>query len=249
MKTLQWIVFICLCCLPFNMEAGLRILFIGDSITDGNWGNNNTGSPSSQRNLWDLNHIYGSGYMYLCATFFQSKFPENDYQFFNRGISGNKLEDLEKRWEEDVIQIKPDVLSILIGTNDVNWSLKNHKSFNLEQWELRYRALIDRSLRANPKLKIILCAPFTAKTGKLKSSEDYDIRKQMIEKCATSIRKIAKDYKAIFIPFNELFAFLQGKEVVSPESPYWIWDGIHPTPAGHAKMAEMWIKKTRKIFK
>lgn len=249
MKTIQYIIFICLCILPGRMNAGLKVLFIGDSITDGNWGNNNTGSPSSKRNLWDMNHIYGSGYMYLCATYFQSKYPEKEYEFYNRGISGNKLTDMEKRWEEDAIQIHPDVLSILIGTNDVSWALKNQKIFDVKQWAQMYRSLIERSLEANPNLKIVLCAPFTAQTGRMKSSENYSLRQTWIEQCAVAVEQIAREYQAIFVPFDKLFNSLQEKHTSSPDSPYWIWDGIHPTPAGHAKMAEMWISKTRKILK
>lgn len=249
MKTIQYIIFICLCILPGRTDAGLKVLFIGDSITDGNWGNNNTGSPSSKRNLWDMNHIYGSGYMYLCATYFQSKYPEKEYEFYNRGISGNKLADMEKRWEEDAIRIHPDVLSILIGTNDVNWALRNQKTFDVEQWAQMYRSLIERSLEANPNLKIVLCAPFTAQTGKMKSSEDYGQRQTWIKQCAVAVEQIAREYQAIFVPFDKLFNSLQEKHTPSPDSPYWIWDGIHPTPAGHAKMAEMWISKTRKILK
>lgn len=101
--------------------AGPRILFIGDSITDGNWGNSDgSAQPSAARNHWDMNHIYGSGYMYLCASYYQSTYPEREYQFFNRGISGNTLNDLKNRWREDALAIHADVVSILIGTNDVN---------------------------------------------------------------------------------------------------------------------------------
>lgn len=67
-----------------------------------------------------MNHIYGSGYMYLCASYYQSNYPEQEYQFFNRGISGNTLNDLKNRWKEDALAIHADVVSVLIGTNDVN---------------------------------------------------------------------------------------------------------------------------------
>ena len=110
------------------VAGGQRVLFIGDSITDGNWGNScGTAKSSSQRTLWDMNHIYGSGYMYLCATYYQGNYPEKEYEFFNRGISGNTLEDLEKRWEADVIDMKPDVLSVLVGTNDIHFYLQSDK--------------------------------------------------------------------------------------------------------------------------
>lgn len=80
---------------------------------------------------------------------------------FNRGISGNTLRDLEKRWEEDVIGMKPDVLSVLVGTNDVHYYLQGDKKepFDFEGWEKCYRSLLDRSLQANPELKIVVGTP------------------------------------------------------------------------------------------
>lgn len=74
--------------------GGLKILFIGDSITDGNWGSGD-GKPSSERTLWDMNHIYGHGFMYLCASHYLGEYPQYEYEFFNRGISGNSLYDLK----------------------------------------------------------------------------------------------------------------------------------------------------------
>ena len=112
--------FVAMLCTAFiYMQAQTKVLFIGDSITDGNWGNS-CGMPTSsdERSQWDMNHIYGSGYMYLCATHYQGNYPEREYEFFNRGISGNTLADLQARWQKDVLDINPDVLSILIGTKD-----------------------------------------------------------------------------------------------------------------------------------
>lgn len=249
MKQLMLIVALCLWGISSHAE-GSRVLFIGDSITDGNWGNNNRGSASSKRNLWDMNHIYGSGYMYLCAVHYQSEYPFKEYEFFNRGISGNTLNDLEKRWEEDVICLKPDVLSVLIGTNDVNQFLqKDGGTFDWEAWENKYRSLLDRARKENPSLKLVLGAPFVANTGKMRNSSDFGLREELIERCALIVQEIAEDYDAVFLSYNKLFRTLQEKYVVTPESTYWIWDGIHPTPAGHAKMAELWLKKTRVFFK
>lgn len=226
--------------------SGLRVLYIGDSITDGNWGNNSTASPSSERNHWDMNHIYGSGYMYLCATYYQGNYPEKEYEFFNRGISGNQLSDLEKRWETDVIELKPDVLSVLVGTNDIGYYLKSGKAepFNFADWENRYRALLDRSLKVNPNLQIILCAPFVENTGTMRQSKDFAERDRFVRGCAEIVKRIAKDYKTVYLPFNDLFDSLLKKTPTSKDS-YWIWDGIHPTPAGHKCMADMWIKNVK----
>lgn len=227
--------------------AGKKVLFIGDSITDGAWGNSGGGAkPSSERTLWDMNHIYGHGYMYLCAAHYQGKYPSREYEFYNRGISGNTLADLETRWQKDVIDIKPDILSVLIGTNDIDVFLKRGGgSFDFKEWKERYCKLLDASLSMNPNLKLILCAPFVANTGKMRKSTNYEDREALIHECAEVVKQIAKDYKAVYLPFNQLFEKLIEMSSGTQDT-YWIWDGIHPTAAGHRRMADMWIKSVNR---
>lgn len=242
MKKLKFIVLL-IFFLPSVALAGKKVLFIGDSITDGAWGNSGGGAkPSSERTLWDMNHIYGHGYMYLCAAHYQGKYPSREYEFYNRGISGNTLADLEKRWQKDAIDIKPDVLSVLIGTNDINVFLKSGGgSFDFEEWRERYCKLLDVSLSMNPHLKLILCAPFVANTGNMRKTTNYKERETLIHECAEVVKQIAKDYNAVYLPFNQLFANLI-EMYPDAQDIYWIWDGIHPTAAGHQRMADMWIK-------
>ncbi len=226
---------------------GIRILFIGDSITDGGWGRSGGDMRSSQeRNLWDLNHIYGHSYMFLCAAYYQSAFPEKELQFYNRGISGNTLNDLSARWEEDAIALHPDVISILVGTNDVDASLAND-SFDSQVWEKEYRALLDKTIQHNPNVKLVLCTPFTAETGRLKDSSNYRLRESRIQICADIIERLANDYRAILVTYHTLFNHLL-KEYPIQEGQYWIWDGIHPTPAGHQRMADLWIENTKEFL-
>lgn len=242
MKRLILIVLVMLF-LPSIYGVGKKILFIGDSITDGAWGNSGGGAkPSSERNLWDRNHIYGHGYMYLCAAHYMGMYPTEGYEFFNRGISGNTLSDLEKRWQGDVIDEEPDVLSVLIGTNDVDVFMRSGgNDFDIEGWEKRYCGLLDAALAVNPDLKLVLCAPFVANTGKMRNSENYQKREVLIRKCTETVERIAKRYKAVFLPFDAMFENLINKSVDAQET-YWIWDGIHPTAAGHWQMADMWIR-------
>ena len=117
------------CVLALTTVTAQRVLYIGDSVTDGGWGRSGGSAlPSDKRNHWDLNHVYGHSYMMLCAAHYQSLYPYAGLEFFNRGISGNTLADLETRWEQDVVDMHPDVLSVLIGTNDVGEYLKNPAS-------------------------------------------------------------------------------------------------------------------------
>src|SRR3954465_6595950 len=85
---------------------GARILFQGDSITDGNRGRSS-----------DPNHILGHGYVFIIAAKYGATLAALNLDFINRGSSGNTVRELQKRWEKDTLELKPDVLSILIGVN------------------------------------------------------------------------------------------------------------------------------------
>ena len=223
--------------------AGRRILFIGDSVTDGGWGNSaGSAKPTSERNLWDQNHIYGHSYMMLCAAHYQSERPDMNVEFLNRGISGDDLSRLEKRWEEDVIRLHPDVLSLLVGTNDIHYYLQAHekKPFDFAGWEKRYRDLLDRARKQNPKVELLLGTPFVAKVGKIGKADDYAMRDSLIAQLDTIVCHIAHDYNATLLRYDLLFAGLKG------EKSHWIWDGIHPTAAGHQRMADLWISQCDK---
>lgn len=223
--------------------AGRRILFIGDSVTDGGWGNSaGLAKPTSERNLWDQNHIYGHSYMMLCAAHYQSERPDMNVEFLNRGISGDDLSRLEKRWEEDVIRLHPDVLSLLVGTNDIHYYLQAHekKPFDFAGWEKRYRDLLDRARKQNPKVELLLGTPFVAKVGKIGKADDYAMRDSLIAQLDTIVCHIAHDYNATLLRNDLLFAGLKG------EKSHWIWDGIHPTAAGHQRMADLWISQCDK---
>ncbi len=233
--------------------SSMTVLFIGDSITDGNWGNPvGYPCPTEARSTTDMNHIYGHSYMFLIASQFQGETPEKDYRFYNRGISGNTLDDLEARWHDDVIKHSPDVISILIGTNDVHRYIEGDQSqpFDFDGWEKRYCALLDMTRDSLHEVSFVLGTPFTAYTGNMRnynSEEDFALRKSTIDRLDSIVEKIAADYGAVFVPYHELFKQLDADYPSLPVT-YWIWDGIHPTPAGHRRMADMWIDRTKSIF-
>lgn len=223
------------------MAKGKRVLFIGDSITDGAWGNSKVwNTPSEDRNQTDMNHIYGHGYMMICASHYQAMYPTDGYVFWNRGISGNTLNDLTARWQKDALALNPDVVSILIGTNDVDKALGKGQTIDVEAWQAQYEALLDSVLMQNPNARFVLCTPFVAKAGKMADTANYAEREQMIASLQQAVTSVAKKYNAVLVPFHTLV----GNSIAShPELPasYWIWDGIHPTPAMHYLMARMWM--------
>lgn len=230
-----------------------RVLFIGDSITDGGWGNSGGDNrPSSERSEWDKNHIFGHSYMMLCASHYQSERAADDMTFWNRGISGQTLQQLADRWQQDCLDLKPNVVSILVGTNDIHYYLeekekaqkdgKNVAAFDVKAWEARYRNLLRQTCDSLPGVRLVLGTPFVAKAGWVGEAENYAEREQLVRQLAASVRTIANDFHATLVPFDELFAQLRADNQNGNNS-YWIWDGIHPTPAGHRQMADLWIKK------
>lgn len=230
-----------------------RVLYIGDSITDGGWGKSGGDMrPSSERQEWDKNHVYGHGYVEQCASFFESHYPEDEMQFWNRGISGNTLHQMSERWQEDCLDLHPNVISILVGTNDIHYYLEQKQrdstqTFDLSAWEAEYRLLLDRTKAEIPGVELVLCTPFVAKAGWVGEMANYYEREWLVKQLASIIRKIAKDYNATIVPFDEMFEQLRTEHPTSNNS-YWIWDGIHPTPAGHRRMSELWIEKAHRCI-
>lgn len=226
-----------------------RVLYMGDSVTDGGWGRSGgSAAASEQRNHSDLNHIYGHSYMMLCASHYEASYPEKNLVFLNRGISGDDMDRLEARWEKDVIYNRPDVLSLLIGTNDVHYWLRDSKEpFALDEWEQRYRRLLDRTRDVNPDVRFVLCTPFVAKVGSVGAASDYALREKTIAEVDERVCRIAKDYDAVVLRFDSLFRDLQSSHPDVAMS-HWIWDGIHPTAAGHKMMADLWIKESGKLL-
>lgn len=238
-QALALMLLLAMCC-PTTQAEGKRVLFIGDSITDGAWGNNKKwNATSDERNQSDMNHIYGHGFMELCAGFYQATYPQQQHRFWNRGISGNTLADLHGRWSKDVIELKPDVVSILVGTNDVDKALRDSTTLDVQAWSAEFRHLLDTTRTLLPQVHFVVCTPFVAQVGRLQKTSDYAQRETLIQQLDSTLRQIAIDYDAVLVPFDELFSQLRASTPDNPDT-YWIWDGIHPTPAGHYRMAELW---------
>jgi lysophospholipase L1-like esterase len=211
-------------------EKGACILFQGDSITDG--GRGRTADP---------NHVFGQDYAYLIAARQGADFPERNVTFINRGISGNTVSNLTARWQADTLDLKPDVLSILIGVNDVGHKLHTNQIFSVEEYEQTYDKLLADTIAVMPRVKLILGEPFMAPG---KSTADRLAEWQVALKSEREVvEKLGKKYHAPVVHYQKMFdaAFRR------MPAEYWIWDGVHPTYAGHQLMADEW-QRTYKAF-
>jgi len=215
---------------PLANSTNLKILFQGDSITDGNRSRNN-----------DWNHVMGHGYQYIISSKLWYEHPERKFHFFNRGVSGNKVSDLAGRWQTDTLDIKPDILSVLIGVNDSNEAINNNPAYTKESYNQGYRDLLYRAQAGNPHLKFVICEPFLLPVGQVKNN--WERWSEEVQSRQIVARDIAREFKAVFVPFQSAF----NEALKRAPADYWIWDGIHPMPAGHELMARTWLKSVKSI--
>lgn len=206
-----------------GFKKGSRLLFQGDSITDMNRG----------RNESDRNHYLGHSFVFLIAARLGVEMPEAKLEFVNRGISGNTVADLRSRWQSDALDLQPDLLSILVGINDV------YRGVQPEAFESDYRYILDTSLEENPELKLVLLDPFILRTGPLKDQEAWTVRRAATDKLRAVVARLASNYNAVHIKTQDVFDV--AAEAVPPE--HWIWDGVHPLPQGHELIARHWLKE------
>lgn len=209
-----------------------RFLFQGDSITDGNRGRTD-----------DPNHTIGHSYAYSIASSIGFRYPERKIEFMNRGVSGDDVCKLYGRWQEETLNLHPDILSIMIGINDAYYRCNTPEGCYFDVYEDTYRLLLKRCLAVNPDMKFIIIEPFTLDTGNM-SKEQHGKIAEYVHSNAAAARRVAKDFGAVFVPTQERFDRACLKAPVS----YWCWDSIHPTYNGHGLIADAFLTDTREFF-
>ncbi|MBN1806244.1 MAG: SGNH/GDSL hydrolase family protein [Sedimentisphaerales bacterium] len=208
------------------IKKNSRILFQGDSITDAGRDRKRENNPNDKSAL-------GSGYVYLIASQILANRPGDGLEIYNRGISGNKVFQLADRWDKDCLELKPDILSILIGVNDIWHALNGNYDGTVEKYERDYRALLKRTIKALPNLKLVICEPFVLRCGAVNDKwfPEFD-------KYRAVARKMSKEFRTLFIPFQSMF-----DDAVKQAPPsHWAADGVHPSMAGAQLMAQEWLK-------
>ena len=212
---------------PAQLAKDSTILFQGDSITDAGRSRPQEGNPNHPRAL-------GVGYPFLIGSELRRDHATLNLQIFNRGISGNKVPDLAKRWDKDCLDLKPALLSILIGVNDIWHKLNGRYDGTVESYEKGFAALIERTRKALPDTTIVICEPFVLRCGAVKDNwfPEFDQRR-------AAAKRVAESQKALWVAFQSMF-----DEAVAAGTPpnHWAGDGVHPSLAGHSLMAQTWRK-------
>ena len=205
------------------------ILFQGDSITD------------CGRNREDITST-GVGYAHMVKGQLGCEHP-GEYEFINRGISGNRIVDVYARIKMDIINLKPDYMSLLIGVNDVWHELGGrHNGVAAEKFEKIYDMLIAEILEALPNIKILILEPFVlegaATTATEAEPDRWDNFRTEVPLRAAAAKRIAEKYGLSFVALQDKFDEACKWEHAS----YWLYDGVHPTPMGHWIIMNEWIK-------
>ena len=209
----------------------MKILFYGDSITDA--GRSYDAALPNQK--------LGNGYVAYAAT---RLFDKNlgAYDIYNRGVSGNRIVDLYARIKANCWNLKPDVLSILIGVNDVWHEVASQNGVELDRFENIYRLMLRETKERLPETKIMLCEPFVLLGSATEAAYDRFLE---VKKYAEVVKKLADEFSATFVPLQEAFDDAGAKygnaEILS--------DGVHPTLKGAVVLGNEWLKAFVEIEK
>lgn len=208
----------------------MKILFYGDSITD------------AGRNRDCLTHIssLGYGYVRVIADRLTGHNPEK-YEVINTGIGGNRVVDLYSRIKSDAWNLKPDVISILIGVNDVWHEVDGKNGVELDRFEAVYRMMIADTKKALPNVRLILCEPFVLRGGATNSTAEMPDRYERfceVYNYAKVVKKLADEFNLPFLPLQKPLT----EAAENSKAEYYLSDGVHPATAGATLIADEWLK-------
>lgn len=203
------------------------ILFQGDSITDA--------GRSYDNDAW-------AGYGYPTMVKGQLGYENpGRYIFYNRGISGNRVVDVYARIKKDIINLKPDYMSILIGVNDVWHEFGGHNGVDAAKYEKIYGMLIEEIKEALPDIKIMILEPFVLCGPATQNTEEdparWDTFHTEVLARAAAARRVAEKYGLPFVELQNRF----DKACEQADATYWLMDGVHPTAMGHDLIKRAWL--------
>lgn len=196
----------------------MKILFQGDSITD------------AHRDRSDY-HNLGEGYPKYAAPLIKEKYPDIDFEFIDLGISGDQTDSLVARLQSDFIDINPDIVSILVGVNDV-WHFAEGKKWRSNaDFENYYRTVLS-AIKEKTNAKIMMIEPFLIPgTEKEFFREDLDFKIDVV-------RRLAREYADVYLPTDGLLA----SAYIGKTPTDFAADGVHPTPYGAEFIGKLYVE-------
>jgi len=217
--------------MTITLRPGSTVMFTGDSITDG-------GRLASEDGL-------GFGYPLRIAGEWGLRHPDRPVTWLNSGVAADKVMDLERRWQTDVLDARPDVVSILVGVNDVGWHTYDPDGYviSAEDFAAGYDRLLTPLAEAGAAL--ILVEPFLLPVGDAPEVGDAPLGAEVwrqwradLDPKIQVVRELARKHGAHLLAADGLFAGL----AATTGPGHWTADGVHPTPAGHAALASAWLR-------
>ena len=207
------------------------ILFQGDSITD----------CGREYNAENYNHPaqLGRGYVNCIASRLLLDNP-NAYTIINKGISGNRVVDLYARWKMEALNLNPDIISIHIGVNDVWHEFARQNGVDCKRFEQIYRMMLEWTLEVLPNVKFLIMEPFALQSENVVTPEFME----QLAPYGQIARKIANEFNAVFLPLQDK---LNEAAKLAPNT-YWLYDGVHPAPAGNQLIADAWLEAAKPLL-
>lgn len=203
----------------------MKILFQGDSITDAN---------RNYEDYYDIGKSYG--YVHFAVKGLREKYPDIEFEFINRGVNGNQTKDLVERLQSDFVDIQPDIVSVLIGINDV-WSHVGKRDWiPNDEFENRYRTILS-TIKEKTNAKIMIMEPFLIPVeDKLFFREDLDFKIDVQ-------RKLAREFADVYLPTDGLLS----SEFIGNNPIDYAADGVHPTPKGAEFIGNLYVQYVSKL--
>lgn len=202
----------------------IKLLFQGDSITD------------AGRNREDY-HDLGAGYPKYAAKYLAEKYPDVEFEFIDLGIGGNQTKDLVARLQEDFVDIKPDIVSILIGINDT-WHHTAEKDWIPDEvFEERYRTVLT-AIKEKTNAKIMMMEPFL-----IPIDDKLFFREDLYKKIEIE-RKLAREFADVYLPTDGLLS----SAFIGDDPFSYAADGVHPTAKGADYIGKLYCDYISKLI-
>lgn len=207
------------------IQENSKLVMIGDSITDCE-----RAMPVGE----GLRGAIGKGYVSLVSGLLGTVYPQKNIRVVNMGISGDRVTELKRRWQTDVLDLNPDWLSIMIGINDVwrqfDLPLQKEEHVYIDEYEKTLDELVSSTL---PRLKgMVLMTPFFIEPDK------NEPMRAAMDKYGQAVRRIAQKHNTVFVDTQEAF----DQVLKYCHSSSLAWDRVHANIAGHMIIARAFLK-------